>query len=225
MIKRLLAQTAVRGCVAALLLFGGAGTLRWPSAWVFLALMGCCSLGLGLWLARHNPALLAERLAPFVQAGQKSWDRVLTLAMTLAAGLWFLLMALDAGRWQLMPLPFGAQILGTILIAAFFAIIWAVMRANNFAIPVVKIQENRSHAVASGGPYKIVRHPMYAATLLFYIGAPLLLGSSLGLLVSPLLAALLVLRTEKEDAALLAELPGYMDYAKETTRRLIPFVW
>ncbi len=39
-----------------------AGTLRWPGAWIYLAWAAIISFGGGFWLARHDPALLNERL-------------------------------------------------------------------------------------------------------------------------------------------------------------------
>ena len=48
------------------LLFVSAGTLYWPAAWIYLALTAVISIGGGLWLARHDPALLAERLKPMI---------------------------------------------------------------------------------------------------------------------------------------------------------------
>ena len=48
---------------------------------------------------------------------------------------------------------------------------------NGYAGPVVRIQKERGHKVVTTGPYAYVRHPMYAAALLFVFGAPLPLGS------------------------------------------------
>ena len=225
MVCKLLLQITVRGCVAGLILFGVAGTVRWPAAWFFLAEMGILSASLGLWLARYDPALFAERLAPFVQTEQKTWDRKLTFAMTVVSAIWFAIMAYDAGRRQISLMPIPLQIVGAALLIFFIAIVRRVMMANSFAIPVAKIQTDRAHTVASQGPYAIVRHPMYAATLLFYIGAPLLLGSWWGLVCVPFLILLLALRTLREDRMLLDELSGYADYARKTSHRLIPFVW
>lgn len=74
------------------------------------------------------------------------------------------------------------------------------------------------------GPYRFIRHPMYAAALLFVwasvVGHPTLLTYSIGLVVT----ALAVARVMVEDRLLIAHLPGYADYAR-TTKALIPFLF
>jgi protein-S-isoprenylcysteine O-methyltransferase Ste14 len=35
----------------------------------------------------------------------------------------------------------------------------------------------------------------------------------------------LVVRTAREDATLIEELPGYREYADRTTHRLVPGIW
>ncbi len=67
MVVRLVVQTVLWLAGMGALLFGAAGTLAWPAAWWYLIELGALSLWIGLWLAHHDPALLAERLAPFVQ--------------------------------------------------------------------------------------------------------------------------------------------------------------
>lgn len=65
--RKLFSRTAVWLVINAAFLFVPAGTWRWPEAWIYLALIG----GLGLWsgaiIARHDPALLEERMKPMVQ--------------------------------------------------------------------------------------------------------------------------------------------------------------
>jgi len=87
------------------------------------------------------------------------------------------------------------------------------MRENSFAAPVIKLQTERGHRVISSGPYAFVRHPMYSGTMLFFVGAPLLLGSWCGVGLSPLFAALL------------AGLPGYAHYTTRVRYRLVPGLW
>jgi len=79
--------------------------------------------------------------------------------------------------------------------------------------------------VISTGPYHYVRHPMYAATLVFVIGTPLLLGAWYGILVGPIVALVLAWRAVLEERTLQKELPGYLEYMAQVKYRLIPFVW
>jgi protein-S-isoprenylcysteine O-methyltransferase Ste14 len=103
-------------------------------------------------------------------------------------------------------------------------IMW-VMRENSFAIPVVKLQTERGHRVVSTGPYAWVRHPMYTGTILFFVGAPLLLGSWWGVAMSPLFVVLFAIRTRIEERALIAGLPEYADYTARVRYRLLPGLW
>jgi protein-S-isoprenylcysteine O-methyltransferase Ste14 len=79
--------------------------------------------------------------------------------------------------------------------------------------------------VIETGPYAIVRHPMYASGLLFFIGVPLLLGSWLGLSLAALFILGIAWRAVQEEKTLRAELAGYADYASRVRYRFIPYVW
>jgi protein-S-isoprenylcysteine O-methyltransferase Ste14 len=90
---------------------------------------------------------------------------------------------------------------------------------------VGRIQEDRNHRVVAKGPYRIVRHPMYAGVILGVLGLPLALGSWWALIPAGLLSGLFVVRTALEDQMLLRQLPGYAEYAQRTRHRLLPGIW
>ena len=201
-----------------------AGTLDWPAAWGFLAEMGVLSLALGLWLARHDPALLAERLGSPFQRTQKTWDKVFVAVLMVLYFGWLVLMGLDA-RWGISRVPLWLQALGALGVALSTYVTFLTFRENSYAAPVVKIQRERGHRVVSTGPYAYVRHPMYAGGLLMFVGMPLQLGSWLGLAAVALLVPLLAFRMVMEERMLAAELDGYRDYAKRVRWRLVPRIW
>jgi hypothetical protein len=95
MIAKLLLQTLVWIVVMGVLLFVPAGTLRWPQAWVFLATLAISGLSSGLWLAKADPALLAERMRPTMQSDQPSADKKFMLTFGFAAFVWLLAIGLD----------------------------------------------------------------------------------------------------------------------------------
>ncbi|MGO9403631.1 MAG: methyltransferase family protein [Terriglobales bacterium] len=206
------------------LLFGAAGTLRWPAAWAYLILFIAGALSIILWLVRRDPALLAERLKSPIQKGQPFWDKFFILLMMIAWCGWLVLMGLDARfRWSVMPL--WLQCAGAALFLLSFWMIGRVVRENPFLTAVVRIQSERGQRVVSTGPYAIVRHPLYASMLIYLPATALLLGSWAGLAASVVFLGAFVFRTAMEDRELHHGLSGYPEYAARVRYRLIPFVW
>jgi protein-S-isoprenylcysteine O-methyltransferase Ste14 len=209
----------------AALLFGAAGTLHWPAAWAYLVLFFALTIGLMLWLARHNPDLLAERMKPPIQQGQPLWDRVLLLVLIALFPIWLAVMGLDAVRFGWSAMPVWLQWAGAAGVAVSLWAMGLVFRENSFLAPVVRIQAERGHSVVSTGPYAVVRHPLYSAALGWIAASALMLGSWWGLAVGGLMAAVLVGRTVLEDRELHRSLPGYADYAGRVRYRLVPLLW
>ena len=224
MIRRLLIQNVIWIVGMGALLFASAGTLHWPAAWVFLGTMAVLGLISGLWLARIDPALLAERMNPMMQGAQPASDKIFMVVFGFAALSWFILIGLER-RANVSDMPVALQTLGLLLLVLSTGFVLWVMRANSFAAPVIKIQTERGHRVISSGPYAWVRHPMYSGTILFFAGMPLLLGSWWGLIMAPLFVVLFGFRARLEERALVAGLPGYADYLTRVPYRLIPGIW
>ncbi len=188
-IARLFVQTILWLAGMGAVLFIAAGTFAWPAGWWYLAEMGVLGLWIGLRLAKHDPALLAERLKPFVQQQQSAWDKLFMAGVAIVWCAWLVLMALDARRFQWSSMAPWLHVVGALAMFLCVWMTWFVFRANSFAAPVVKIQTERGHKVSDTGPYAWVRHPMYSAAILMFIGTPLLLGSWWGLVSVPLLVA------------------------------------
>ena len=225
MIRRLVQKSLAGFAIMLVLLFVPAGTLAWPAGWALLIEFSIASTLITRWLLRHNPELLAERMAPLIQRDQKPWDKVLMAAFLFLWCAWLVVMSLDAARFGWSDVPLWLQALGAIAIAVGMYITFLTMRANTFAVPVVKIQAARGHRVVSDGPYAVVRHPMYGGALLLIAGIPLLLGSWWGLVMALVIVLLLAVRAVLEERTLMAELPGYTDYATRVRYRMIPGVW
>ena len=206
-------------------LFGCAGTLDWPGAWIFIAEFVLGSLALILWLAWRDPGLLKERLGSPFQRDQVRSDKIFMGLIVVLWHGWLALMAFDARRWGISHMPEALNVAGAALIPIGYFVVWLTFRENSFAAPVIRIQQDRGHRVIDTGPYGIVRHPMYAGAILYLIGMPLLLGSWLGLLVLPLILGALIVRIFIEEAALREGLPGYAEYTARIRHRLLPGVW
>jgi protein-S-isoprenylcysteine O-methyltransferase Ste14 len=119
--------------------------------------------------------------------------------------------------------PIGVVIAGDVLFAVGFAIVFLVYRQNSFASATIEVAENQK--VISTGPYAIVRHPMYAGSIVYLVGMPLGLASYWGLIPVAAMAPFLIWRLLDEERFLAKNLAGYTEYQKKVRHRLVPFVW
>lgn len=218
-------QTALGLVGYGLVLFLAAGTLDWIWAWLLLGVLAVYLMAHPLILVPRDPELLAERQKGFRGRGVKSWDKwINSLNGALMIASW-VVAGLDHRFGWTGPVPLACHVGGLGAVALGFALFLWAMACNAFFSEGVRIQEERGHVVASGGPYRLVRHPGYVGVILGQLGTPFLLGSAWALVPSLTLAALVVVRTSLEDRTLLNELPGYAEYTKQTRFRLLPGVW
>jgi protein-S-isoprenylcysteine O-methyltransferase Ste14 len=220
-INRLI-QVFVSVLLMGLVLFLSAGRLDWPAAWIFLGSYVLAILTLGVWAMRQNPAVVNERGKT---QNMKAWDKIL---MTLYSVMIFVLLAvagLDVGRFGWSMMPIAVQIAGYVALLMAMAVTYWAMAVNPFLSTVVRIQDDRGHYAVASGPYRYVRHPMYAMMFFMYSGIALELGSWWALIPAAVIVVIFVIRTALEDRTLQAELPGYAEYAQRTRYRLVPGVW
>jgi len=209
----------------ALLLFLS-GDWLWIEGWIFnIWFLSLCFFTIS-YLYRKDPALLSERFKQPGTANQKGWDRFIVYGLVLGFITWIVIMPLDAKRFAwTASLPIWLKVVGGIGLLLSFFFFYRSYTDNTFLSPLVRIQEERRQQVVSTGVYSFVRHPMYLAGILMFLGAPLLLGSMYGVLVGVVLCFLLVFRIGGEEKMLMNELEGYADYKKKVRYRFIPFVW
>ena len=204
-------------------LFWSAGRLDWWAGWGAIVVMFFWLAGVGLVNLHFQPGLLAERLKP--PKGARSWDKVIVSMVRLAQLARYILAGLDlrygwTGGFP-MALQIAALMVGLLSVALF---VWA-MASNRFFSQIVRIQTDRGHVVTTAGPYRYVRHPGYAGSIVLELALGVLLASWWGLFASGICAVLLVVRTALEDRTLQAELTGYADYAGKVRYRLVPGIW
>lgn len=222
--KLLVAQTAILFPVIALLLFLPAGTIFWLSGWIFLALFFGFIIAATVWLYRHDPGLLQERMTLF-KSDQKTWDKVLVALVQVFFYAWLILMPLDAVRFRWSHMPVWLQVVGAIILLCSFYLFFLTFRENPYLSPAVRIQKERGHTVISTGPYRYVRHPMYAVFIPFVLGTSLLLGHWYGVLAGLVQVIIIAKRAVLEERLLRKELKGYDGYMENVKYRLIPHVW
>jgi protein-S-isoprenylcysteine O-methyltransferase Ste14 len=224
-VEQLVLRTVIMAVALALALFLPAGTLAWPAGWTFLVLMFGFTGALSVWLLRCDPDLLAERLTGIGRPGQKAWDKVFLALMAIAFFAWLIVMALDAVRFRWSQMPPVLQGSGAVLLSGSFYVFYLAFRENTYLSPAVRVQTERGQTVVSTGPYRYVRHPMYAGFILLAIGSALLLGSWCGLLGALLLIGMVARRAVLEERMLCRELEGYRAYTTKVKYRFIPHLW
>src|ERR1044071_7589394 len=208
--------------VMGLLLFLPAGTVPYWQAWLYLSAFAGACVATTLYLVRRDPALLARRMSGGPTAEKRAAQKLIMLFVSVAFVALLVVPALDR-RFGWSSVPPGVVVLGDLLIAAGFYLIYLVYRENTYTSATVEVAEGQK--VVSTGPYAVVRHPMYAGGLLYIAATPLALGSYWGLLAFAALLPFLIWRLLDEEQLLAGELPGYSEYRRRVRHRLVPFVW
>ena len=210
----------ISGVVAiALLLFLPAGTLLYPHAWLFMAVLFIPVMIMGVVLYIKAPSLLEKRLSEKESEGTQKWVVALSGLMFIAA---FVIPALEF-RFFGASVPKWCVILSAVIFLLGYVMFAEVLRENAYLSRTVEVQEEQT--VVDTGLYGIVRHPMYAATLLMFIPMPLILGSFWGLIPLAAYPVIIIVRIINEEKVLTNGLRGYDEYKKKVKYRLIPFIW
>jgi len=222
-VRRWLRGGIIGVAMVGVMLFASAGTLAWPMGWGIVAVYALWQVTMGLILWPTHPELLAERAQRVRDA--ESWDMALLSIAGIAQLAKYIVAGLDYRYGWSAGISMTAQILALVGCALSYALMnWAVA-SNAYFTKVVRVQRDRGHTVATGGPYCYVRHPGYVGTILFELLSPVVLGSWWTLIAGMLGAAVMVVRTAKEDRLLQEQLDGYAAYARGVRYRLVPGLW
>jgi protein-S-isoprenylcysteine O-methyltransferase Ste14 len=224
---RIIARYAIREAMGVVImgvaLFWSAGRIDWWPAWALIAVMLGWITATGIVILRINPDLLADRLGP--RKGGKSWDLTIMSIIGVTTLVRLIVAGLDQRYGWTSGIPFAAQVAALVVsVLGYALVVWATA-SNAFFSQIVRIQSERDHSVATGGPYRYVRHPGYLGTVLYELAVPVLLASWWALVIGALNAILLLLRTALEDRTLQDELTGYDQYAHQVRYRLLPGIW
>ena len=206
----------------AALLFGGAGTVDWWQAWLFLAVYFAASIAISYYLIRYDPALLARRMRGGPWAEKRPAQRLIMLIASAGFIALVVVPAIDE-RLGWSHMPAAIVFAGNVLMALGWLGTWFVFRENSFT--AATIERAPDQRVISTGPYAIVRHPMYSSMLVMLLGMPIALGSWWGVSALVVMGPALIARIFDEEAFLVHELPGYAEYKQKVRYRLIPHLW
>jgi protein-S-isoprenylcysteine O-methyltransferase Ste14 len=220
-IMKRMVQVIVQFLILAVILFISAGRLDWMWAWAYLG------VGVGILIINvlvMPPELIAER-GRTDKKDIKVWDRVLTTLIILPTLGMPIIAGLDERFGWSPQLALAVHLVGLAFIALGQGLFTWAMVSNKFFSTSVRIQMDRDHTVATGGPYQYVRHPGYVGYIVSLFATAVALGSLWALIPAGLTMCLFIVRTALEDKTLQEELDDYRDYATRVRYRLLPGVW
>jgi protein-S-isoprenylcysteine O-methyltransferase Ste14 len=223
LITRYIIREIIGLVVMGIALFWSAGRIDWWPAWAAILVMMTWITATAIIILYCNPDLLAERLGP--RKGAKTWDTLIMSLLGLIQLARYIIAGLDQRYSWTSDFPIAVQVVGlAVCILGYLLVVWATF-SNTYFSQIVRIQTERGHTVATGGPYRYVRHPAYIGAILYELAVPVLLASWYALVVSILNVILILIRTFLEDQTLQAELKGYDEYTRQVRSRLLPGIW
>ena len=201
------------------LLFIPVNSFDYWNGWLFMGLLFIPMFIAGIILMIKNPELLRKRLnAKEKESEQKQ--------IVLFSGLMFLAGFIIAGlnyRYKWIEIPSIVVIISSILFLIAYILYAEVLRENTYLSRTIEVQENQK--VIDTGLYGIVRHPMYAVTILLFLTMPLILGSIISFIIFLIYPIIIGKRIKNEEKVLEKDLKGYAEYKKKVKYKVIPFVW
>jgi protein-S-isoprenylcysteine O-methyltransferase Ste14 len=141
------------------------------------------------------------------------------IALIASAGI----VAPAAARFE-DPFP-GSRVVGQLVVLAGLGlIVWgsAALRAGGSFSTLPRPRPDGT--LVEDGPYRYLRHPLYAGLVVAGVGAGLARSSWLELGLTALLFVVLDFKRRREEAWLLTQYPGYEAY-RNRTKALVPFLY
>ena len=201
------------------LLFIPAKSFEYWNGWLFMGLLFIPMFVAGIILMIKNPELLRKRL----NAKEKENEQKLVL---LLSGLMFIAGFIVAGfnyKYKWTEIPNAVTIISSILFIIAYILYAEVLRENTYLSRTIEVQENQK--VIDTGLYGIVRHPMYAVTILLFLTIPLILGSIISFIIFLIYPIIIAKRIKNEEKVLERDLKGYKEYKNKVKYKIIPLIW
>ena len=201
------------------LLFIPANSFEYWNGWLFMGLLFVPMFIAGIILMIKNPELLRKRL----NSREKENEQKCVLFFS---GLMFLSSFIIAGlnyRYKWIEIPSIVVFISSIIFIIAYVLYAEVLRENTYLSRTIEVQDNQK--VIDTGLYGIVRHPMYAVTILLFLTMPLVLGSIISFIIFLIYPFIIGKRIKNEEEVLEKDLKGYAEYQKKVKYKVIPFIW
>lgn len=222
--QRLLVRFSLAPVMVGGMLFIPAGSLRFWQGWTFLVLVFAVTISSFIYFLKHDPQLVERRLQSKEKVREQRRLINLTQPAFFAA---FLVPGLDYrfgwSRTHFGGVPLWLCLVSHGLVLGGLLFVFWVLKVNSFASRTIRVEAGQR--VISSGPYRMVRHPMYAGSLMMWLFTPLALGSYFAWPACAALIPFYTFRLVNEEKVLRQELPGYSEYCLRTRFRLVPFIW
>ena len=205
--------------IIGIFLFIPAGSFNYWNAWLFIALLFIPMFIAGIIMRIKSPNLLKSRL----DAKEKEKEQKIVVIL---CGLMFLVGFVIAGlnyRFNWIFLPNTIVIICSIVFIISYILYAKVLRENVYLSRTIEVQENQK--VIDTGLYRIVRHPMYLATLFMFLSIPLILNSLISFIIFLVYPFIIGKRISNEEKVLGKELDGYKEYKKKVKYKMLPFIY
>ena len=205
--------------IIGLLIFVPANTINYWNGWLFMGILFIPMFIAGIFMMVKSPDLLRKRL----NAKEKENEQKQVVKLS---GLMFLIGFIIAGlnyRYNWTTIPNLVIIISSVMFILAYILYAEVLRENEYLSRTIEVQENQK--VVDTGLYGIVRHPMYAITILLFLTMPLILGSIISFVIFLIYPFIIAKRIKNEEEVLERELNGYSDYKNKVKYKLIPFIW
>jgi len=201
------------------LLFIPANTFDYWNAWLFIGLLFIPMFIVGIIMMIKKPELLEKRL----NAKEKEMTQKMVVAFS---GVMFIIGFIVAGlnyRYEWVVMPNVVVIVASAFFIIAYILYAEVLRENEYLSRTIEVQDNQK--VIDTGLYGIVRHPMYAVTVVLFLSMPLVLGSLISFAIFLIYPVIIAKRIKNEESVLEKDLEGYIEYKEKVKYKMIPFIW
>jgi protein-S-isoprenylcysteine O-methyltransferase Ste14 len=205
--------------IVGLLIFVPAGTINYFNGLLFMGLLFIPMFIVGLIMFFKSPELLRSRL----NAKEKESEQKEVLAFSAFMFISGFVIAGLNYRYNWIVLPNIVVIIASVIFIISYIMYAEVLRENAFLLRTIEVKEDQ--VLVDTGLYGIVRHPMYAITIILFLMIPLILGSVISFIIFLIYPFIIVKRIRNEEKVLEKDLKGYKEYKNKVKYRLIPFIW